>query len=421
LEIIYVALRPTVPTVGQLPFEVPNSWRLIDPTLPEGATLPPPGPAGWFDPNGTAITEILNHYVNFGWEYVWHCHILSHEEMDFMHSLVAAMPPRAPDPLKATWNGNANNPAITLTVTDNSLYEVGFTVQRALDSNFTSGLVTLATLPAAAGAGTTVTYTDTKAAKNSAYYYRVWANGAVVGDASMATFPTMSAASVSNTAGPINTYQGTTAAPLAPTNLVATPQAGPQVSLTWRDNANNETGFYVERCTASTTVLCNQAADYAQIAVAPLRNNTGNTSFIDTTVAWGNVYYYRVAAFNGGGSSYAPSPQPVPPGAAGVSASVPALPAAPTSATVSVGQKQGNNYPATLTWSLVTGATNYTIQRANNLGFTTGLTTFTATSSPLTQNLSRNTVYYYRIRANNNLGGSSAWTNALPFPISTGP
>ena len=50
LEIIYVALRPTVPTVSQLPFEVPNSMRLIDPTLPEGATLPPPGPAGWFDP-----------------------------------------------------------------------------------------------------------------------------------------------------------------------------------------------------------------------------------------------------------------------------------------------------------------------------------------------------------------------------------
>ena len=27
-------------------------------------------------------------YVNFGWEYVWHCHILSHEEMDMMRSQV---------------------------------------------------------------------------------------------------------------------------------------------------------------------------------------------------------------------------------------------------------------------------------------------------------------------------------------------
>ena len=50
LEVIFLALRPTVPTVSQVPFEVPNSVRLLDPTLPEGATLPPPGPAGWFDP-----------------------------------------------------------------------------------------------------------------------------------------------------------------------------------------------------------------------------------------------------------------------------------------------------------------------------------------------------------------------------------
>ena len=75
---------------------MPDSVRLIDPTLPEGATLIPPPPAGWFDPAGDAITEILNHYVNFGWEYVWHCHILAHEEMDMMHSLVFAVPPRPP-------------------------------------------------------------------------------------------------------------------------------------------------------------------------------------------------------------------------------------------------------------------------------------------------------------------------------------
>ena len=50
--------------------------------------------------------EILNHYVNFGWEYVWHCHILSHEEMDMMHSLVFAVPPKAPSGLSATKTGN---------------------------------------------------------------------------------------------------------------------------------------------------------------------------------------------------------------------------------------------------------------------------------------------------------------------------
>jgi hypothetical protein len=109
LEITYLALRPTVPTPDQLPFEVPDSIRLIDPTLPLGATLVPPPPAGWFDPDGIAITEILNHEVNFGWEYVWHCHILSHEEMDMMHSLVYAVPPRAPTGLTATVTPQGNN------------------------------------------------------------------------------------------------------------------------------------------------------------------------------------------------------------------------------------------------------------------------------------------------------------------------
>jgi hypothetical protein len=98
LEITYLAMRPTIPTPAQLPFEAPDSVRLIDPTLPEGATLVPPPPAGWFDPAGNAIPEILNHTLNFGWEYVWHCHILAHEEMDMMHALVFAVPPRAPSP-----------------------------------------------------------------------------------------------------------------------------------------------------------------------------------------------------------------------------------------------------------------------------------------------------------------------------------
>ena len=30
---------------------------------------------------------ITNQLVNFDWEYVWHCHILSHEEMDMMRPM----------------------------------------------------------------------------------------------------------------------------------------------------------------------------------------------------------------------------------------------------------------------------------------------------------------------------------------------
>ena len=102
LEVTFLALRPILPNPGQVPFEVPNSVRLIDPTMPQGAPLVAPPPAGWFDPQENPIDQIRNHYVNFGWEYVWHCHILSHEEMDMMHSLVFAVPPKAPSGLTAT-------------------------------------------------------------------------------------------------------------------------------------------------------------------------------------------------------------------------------------------------------------------------------------------------------------------------------
>jgi predicted phage tail protein len=198
--------------------------------------------------------------------------------------------------------------------------------------------------------------------------------------------------------------QGT---PNAPTNLTATLQTGPQVSLTWRDNATNETGFVVERCTGTG------CTNFAQIAVAGPRNNTGNVTYVDTTVAAGNIYSYQVKAVNGSGSS-APSNT--------ASVNVPGIPPAPTGFTVAVAKANGNNYTATLNWSSAADPTSFTIQRATNLSFTSGLSTSTVAGSlrTTTQTITRNTTYYYRIRANNNAGGSSAWTNALPFPIRTG-
>ncbi len=405
LEITFLALRPTVPTPSEIPFELPNSKRLIDPTLPAGATLPAPGPAGWFDPLGNPITEILNHTVNFGWEYVWHCHILSHEEMDFMHSLVFAVPPKAATNVAGTWNGNANNPRVTLNWVDNSTQEAGFAVQRALDAAFTTGLTTLANLGAHAGTGP-MTYTDTTPARSSTYYYRVWAKGEVVGDTTMAGFPTKSADSVSLPSLAVSTFT-TAAVPAAPSSLAATAQAGPQVRLTWRDNSNNESGFKVERCSfVSPATTC---SNFAQVA-APGPNIT---TYTDAAVTGGNSYLYRVAAYNAAGNSAYVT--------LATAVVIQAIPAAPGSLTVAVVRGNGNNDTATLTWTAAADPAGFTIQRANNLNFTTGLATFTAlgTARTLTQTVNRNTVYYYRIRANNSVGDSSGWTNALPFPILT--
>jgi hypothetical protein len=77
LEDTIVALRPIIPEV---PWELPNSIRLLNPMMMPGSTAM----FNNIDPQGNPTANIVNQLVNFGWEYVYHCHILSHEEMDMM-------------------------------------------------------------------------------------------------------------------------------------------------------------------------------------------------------------------------------------------------------------------------------------------------------------------------------------------------
>lgn len=174
LEHTIIAMRPVASTQ---PFEVPNSVRLIDPTLPEGAPLMTP-PIGFVDKSGTQVT-VLNHLVNFGWEYIWHCHILSHEEMDMMHTMAFAVAPKAPSGLTATYVKN-NQRRVTLTWTDHAANESGFIVQRATSPTGPWSTITSA-IPEASGAGGKVTYDDSSVQNGQTYYYRVLATN-VVGD-----------------------------------------------------------------------------------------------------------------------------------------------------------------------------------------------------------------------------------------------
>jgi len=167
LQDTIVALRPIVPEV---PFDLPNNIRPLDPTKPLGTTLKTEGQIGGFDVIGEPIT-LVNHLVNFGWEYAWHCHILTHEENDMMRAIAIAVPPRAPSNLVATVQGSR----ATLTWTDNSLSETSFTIQRANDASFTTGLTTFTV-----GANVN-TYVDRNLRNRVTYYYRVFANN-VVGD-----------------------------------------------------------------------------------------------------------------------------------------------------------------------------------------------------------------------------------------------
>ena len=96
LQDTIVALRPIIP---DLPWELPNAIRMLSPMLPAGSTMG----FNQVDAQGSPGTpSIYNQLVNFGWEYVYHCHMLSHEEMDMMRPVSVAMPPVKPSGLVVT-------------------------------------------------------------------------------------------------------------------------------------------------------------------------------------------------------------------------------------------------------------------------------------------------------------------------------
>jgi len=155
LEDTIVALRPIIPV---LPFELPNSVRLLDPSRPDGAvlgsaTIAMPLNLPFFtDPSGDPI-DVTNHYVNFGAEYVYHCHILSHEEMDMMRPVLLALPPLAPAP---AFDGTS------ITWTDASIGETAYAVEKLVAGVWTEvpGSRTKRDLVAANTTGDLLTFTD---------------------------------------------------------------------------------------------------------------------------------------------------------------------------------------------------------------------------------------------------------------------
>jgi FtsP/CotA-like multicopper oxidase with cupredoxin domain len=83
LESIFIAQKADLPTT---PFAVPDSIRPLNPSRPlgnlEGFTNINPKTGVPLE-----LTPTVNVLTNFGHEYVWHCHILGHEENDMMRPL----------------------------------------------------------------------------------------------------------------------------------------------------------------------------------------------------------------------------------------------------------------------------------------------------------------------------------------------
>ncbi len=393
LEQLVFALRPIVPNSAVVPFELPNSIRLIDPTMPEGAVLMQPAPAGWFDPAGNSIAQITNHYVNYGWEYMYHCHILAHEEMDMMHAVSIAVAPRAPTELKADVTGNGNNKRVTLTWKDNASTEDSFTVQRAASN--TGPWTNIATLPA-----NSQTYSERVG--SNVYYYQVVAS-ITIGDTVTPGMPTITVESLA--AGPVLGLLP----PAAPTGLSVATGNGLMVALTWMDNADNEAGFTIERAVVTGGI---DPVFSTLVNIGP-KTNTGSVSYTDTAVVSSASYQYRVLAFNAAGLSVYTNI---------ASITIPPPPPAPTNALAKAARVgTSSNDRVTITWTDVATETGYTIQMSTAANFAVNLVTTTLNANVTTfttGNLPRNTTYYFRIRAFNYFG-QSAWVIVNPSPIIT--
>ena len=164
--------------------------------------------------------------------------------------------------------------------------------------------------------------------------------------------------------------------PSAPTSATAN-ASGTSITVNWTDTSANEDGFYVERALGG--------GSFARIA-SPGPNAT---SLIDSGLAAGTTYRYRVQAWNVGGAS-AFSNEASATTAATTVASPSALSAAARTATV-----------IDLAWvDNATNETGFEVQRSTDGTTFTTIATLSANSQAYASTgLVKNRLYYYRVRA----------------------
>jgi FtsP/CotA-like multicopper oxidase with cupredoxin domain len=474
-EDVIVALRPKTP---QLPFGLPKSVRTMDPTLKAGAdvndvlygtalktpqtnnytgfsgkpvitTVPfafsqidlnpfvrdgsgnfvldtngkltPNGNygKGALDALGNART-VTNASQDFGWEYVWHCHILGHEENDLMRPMVfipvVTKSATAPTAVTVSATGNVTwtdpTPALDSTgganaaTKGNAENEIGFRVERTVVTTNATSTNTNGTPTAGifAPLAPTAPVVDTRV--------NTLANAISFQDAPAPFTDYQYQVVTVNEAGEMVSSPATLAqAPATPTG-VSVDATG---MVTWTDASSNETGFRVEKTQVSTSSGAAVAGSFG--LVANLGANA--TSFKDVPLA-NTDYQYRVIAVNAAATP-----------ADSAASALFSLSTLPAPASIS-----GVDATGVVTWiDYASNETGYFIERATVTTNTTGVQTTGAWTkiSPATNlvantqtyadpTFAQNTDYQYRVTAVNAKGNTvgPVFTYSATVPAAVG-
>jgi autotransporter-associated beta strand protein len=240
------------------------------------------------------------------------------------------------------------------------------------------------------GSGTNnATYLDTNAVNGTTYYYVV-----------QSVNPVSASANSPESPGVTPNLGISTSAPPAPTGLTVTTSGHQSVTLTW--NASSGANYYTIQRSA---LVANGGGASDTLSTITLSNNITGTTYTDTSPTDGSIYSYSVTASSAGGTS-----------ANSASAVGVPLPSSPASAPGSLTANVVQSTNITLTWSAVSGAVGYIIQRGTSAsGPFTYVMSITETTYTDT-GLNPNTTYYYEVAAVNAAGTSANSTVSLVMP-----
>ncbi|MCL2845839.1 MAG: fibronectin type III domain-containing protein [Chitinivibrionia bacterium] len=184
---------------------------------------------------------------------------------------------------------------------------------------------------------------------------------------------------------------GIGAIPSVPTGVFASATSSSSIRIQW-NAVSDATRYNIYRSTTATGTFS-------------FVNFTTSTSFTDTGLPASTTRHYRVSAENSRGESARSNAV-----SATTSASTNVAPTTPTGVSASA----QSTTSIRVQWNAVSGATHYRVEVAtSSSGPWGGLTNpiLTGTAVNIT-GLTRNTTYWFRVRAENNVGNSS-WSTAI--------